>query len=293
MSRWVRVLCVVGVGLVLAARAHAQAVGDPDQARFRFRSFSFSPALRITDLGWDSNVFNDPDAAGRRGDTTVALSPLLQGWFRSPRVRASLRGQWDYYYFQRLTSLRALDTDQSGRVEMTLNRLTPFVSGSLVTTRHRQLLEIDAIAERRYDDLLAGAYVRLTAKTSVGVYGGRSDVRFETGALFRDVDLARSLNHIGTRSGIGVRYAVTPLTTFNVDVLRGRDRFEFLQARNAESFWVTPSVEFKPFALISGRAAYGFRQVTFSDSTQPIFKSTVASVDLQYRFATARSSLWA
>jgi hypothetical protein len=259
-------------------------VGDPDQARFRFGSFSVSPSLRMTDVGWDSNVFNDSDEAARQSDTSAALSPVLEGWYRSPRLRASLRGQWDYYYFRRLSSLRALDTDQAARIEVTLNRIMPFVSGTLVTTRHRHTLEIDALAERRTDDLQAGAYVRLTAKTSVGVYGGRSHVKYGTGALFDGTDLSQSLNHTGTRAGIGIRYAVTPLTTFNLDAVGGRDRFERSPQRNSENIWITPSVEFKPFALISGRAAWGFRRVTFSDPTQPTFKGSVATVDLQYSF---------
>jgi len=33
---------------------------------------------------------------------------------------------------------------------------------------------------------------------------------------------------MGTTAGVGVRYAVTPLTTFNLDVMAGRDRFEFV-----------------------------------------------------------------
>ena len=52
--------------------------------------------------------------------------------------------------------------------------------------------------------------------------------------------------------------------------------------RNSDSLGIGPSVEFKPLALISGRAAYGFRRVRFRDGGQPAFKGTVASVDLQY-----------
>ncbi len=286
MSRWAGlVLCIAWWGFI-ASPAHAQSVSqtvsDPDQARLRVGSFSVSPSLRMTNVGWDSNVFNASDAAGAQGDTTAAVSPLIEGWVRLPRVRASLRGQWDYYYFRRLSSLRALDTDQSGRIEVTFNRLTPFVSGTFTTTRHRHTLEIDALAARRNDDLEAGVYARLTAKTSLGVYGGRSHIKYARGSLFQGVDLAESLNHTGTRAGVGVRYAMTPLTTFNIDVVGGRDRFELSPQRNSKNIWILPSVEFKPFALISGRASYGFRQVTFSDPRQPTFKSSIATVDLQY-----------
>jgi hypothetical protein len=41
-----------------------------------------------------------------------------------------------------------VDTDNSGRVDLLLNRLTPFAEGR-TDTRHQQNLEIDAIANLR------------------------------------------------------------------------------------------------------------------------------------------------
>jgi hypothetical protein len=65
---------------------------------------------------------------------------------------------------------------------------------------------------------------------------------------------------------------------------QGRDRFEFSPERNSDSIRIGPSVEFKPLALVSGRAAIGFRTTTFRDAGQPDYKGTTASVDLQYSF---------
>jgi hypothetical protein len=45
-----------------------------------------------------------------------------------------------------------------------------------------------------------------------------------------------------------------------------------------------PTVEFKPFALISGRASIGFRRVRFIEGDVKEFTGTVASVDLTYTF---------
>ena len=196
-----------------------------------------------------------------------------------PGERPQSRG---HVLFSQLTSLRVVDNDHSGRVELIVNRVMPWVSGSLVTTRHRQNLEIDAIAKRRNDVLRAGADVRLTDKSSTGFYASRGHVEYQNESLFRGTDLARALNHTGSVEGLGFRYAVTPLTTFAVNVEQGRDRFAFLSERNSNSLLISPSVEFKPLAIISGRAAIGFRNVTFRDGRQPEFKSSVASVDLQY-----------
>jgi hypothetical protein len=99
--------------------------------------------------------------------------------------------------------------------------------------------------------------------------------------VFRGADLGR-LNHHAVYGGIGVRYQVTPLTSFAVGVARGTSRFESSSERENESWEIGPSVEFKPLALISGTASVAFKRVSFRDSSQPDFKGTVANVNLLY-----------
>jgi hypothetical protein len=63
-----------------------------------------------------------------------------------------------------------------------------------------------------------------------------------------------------------------------------QDRFESAVLKNSDSFRVMPRVEFKPFALISGSAAVGYREINFLNGPVPAFKGPVAQVDLQYIF---------
>ena len=285
MSRRPRVICSVtsiAIVVLLGAPATTAAQGDPDTARFRIGSFALTPVIRLTNVGRDNNVFNNSNDEQRQSDITAAASPSVEAWYRTPRMRLNGRSELDMFYYREVTPLRAVDRDNSGRVEVVLNRVMPWVSGALAITRHRQNLEIDAFSKRRNDDVRAGADVGLTRKTSVSIYAGQSHVEFEPNALFRGTDLARSLNHKGTVQGLAFRYAATPLTTFAVNVDQGRDRFAFSAERNADIFRVSPSVEFKPLALVSGRAAIGFHKVSFRQSGQPDYKSTAASVDLQY-----------
>jgi len=270
--------------LGVVAPARAQNVGDPNNARVHVGPLALSPTIRLTNFGRDSNIYNDSKDNSPRGDLTATVSPVVEAWLRSPRVRVNGRGQFDFFYFKELSNLRALDTDTFARVELPLNRLTPYVEGNLANTRHRQNLEIDAIAKRRNDGVQVGTDVRLTAKASVRLYTGRSHIEYQPNSLYRETDLARSLNHTGSFEGLGFRYAATPLTTFAMNVEQGRDRFEFSSERNSDSFRVTPSVEFKPLALISGRAAVGFRRLRFREGDVPEFKGVVALVDLQYAF---------
>ena len=252
------------------------------QAPFHAGPVGLTPMINLRNVGWDSNVYNLTKDSDPRSDFTTDLSPAVDAAMRSPRLNLSAHSQWDYYYFNRASSLRALDADQSGRVEVTLNRLSPYVRGSWLTTRHRQNLEIEALVRRTNHNFEGGTYVRLSAKTFVGVYGGRSAVDYDGSAIFRSTELAPALNHTSVHAGAALRYQATPLTTFAVDVTRARNRFESSAERDADSWRIGPTVEFKPLALISGSASIGFQRVKFRDARQPEFKSMVATANLQY-----------
>jgi hypothetical protein len=78
------------------------------------------------------------------------------------------------------------------------------------------------------------------------------------------------------------RYLATPLTTFVVGVEREEDRFPTAFLRDANSLRIEPGVEFKPFALVSGRAVVGYRKHTSNAPGYQEFTGPVASADLQY-----------
>ncbi len=260
----------------------AQDSEEPPDAPFNLGPVGLSPTIRQSQAGWDSNVFYRNQDDRPTGDMTATLTPALDASIRLSRVRVSSHNQVDLYFFRRYDHLNAADTESAARAEFQLSRLTPFASGRLLRTRHRQGLEIDAITERREDELQVGADLRITPQASIGVYRRRSHWGYEAGSLFRETDLAHALNRAGTTNGFVVRYAATPLTTLFVNIEQHRDQFVSSPERNSSSLRIEPSVEFKPLALVSGRAAVGFRRRTFSEVGTRTFKGTVASVDLHY-----------
>ncbi len=75
-----------------------------------------------------------------------------------------------------------------------------------------------------------------------------SDATYEDGEQFRGVQLDEALNQTARTYTAGVRYAVTPLTTFSVLGNYGEDIFTNSPLRNSKSYSVTPMVEFAPEA---------------------------------------------
>jgi len=281
------------VGLVaLASVAPAEAQNpEPAQAPVRIGPLALAPTFRLTNVGHDDNVFNVNADNNPTSDVTAQATPIVEGWLRTPRVRATGRGQFDYFYYRQLTNLRSLDTDAVARVELLVNRFTPYVEGSLLNSRHQNGYEIDIYARRRDDSARGGVVIRLTPKTSFDVYTRRFRSAYESDAVpgstdlvhaLSSTDLAHALNRTGTIAGLGVAYKLTPLTTLGLFVEQEQDRFEFSSSRDTNSYRVMPTVEFNPRALISGRASIGFRRVEFPSGSAPEFQSSVATVDLIY-----------
>jgi hypothetical protein len=274
---------VAGITLGAEQTLHAQPRGEPPaNPPMQLGPLVLAPVLRLTDVGYDSNVLNLNVDDNPQGDYTTTFIPSVEAWLRLPRMRLNGRGQLNFYYFKELTDLRAMDSDMAARLEVPLNRLIPYVDGALADTRHQRNLEIDAIARRRDESLTAGADVRFSDKFFAGGYARRGSLEYEEDELYLGTDLARVLNHTSRGEGIAFRYLATPFSTFTVEVENQRDRFDLSPERDSDSFSVLPSVTFSPFALISGRASIGYQHREFLSGTQPDFSGTVAFVDLNY-----------
>jgi hypothetical protein len=269
------------VALGAAAPVLAQ-TGNPDDARVQFESLAVSPAIRLTNVGWDDNVLHASKADGPTRDFMATVSPVVEAWLRLPRVRISGRSEVDFIYFKELSQIRSIDTDNSARVELLLGRLTPFVGGDWANTRHRRNLEIDAPVRRLEASWDAGIDVRLTPKTSIGVMTRRSRLDYKGDTVYLDTDLAHYLGATTSGHGVRFRYALTPLTTLELDAQQYRNEFAIIPERNSDAVRVTSGVEFKPLALVSGRAHIGVLRRTFVDGNVPQFQGMFARIDLSY-----------
>jgi hypothetical protein len=281
-SRIIKTVVFYGIAWVVTLSVGAgfvQAQGS--SPGFQIGPVGVAPVFRLSEVGFDSNVYNRSDGNGPVGDFVTRMSPAVDASLRSTHLRASGHTRFDAYYFKKLPDLRAVDSDHSAQVDLVLNRVTLFVSGKRETTRHRRNLEIDAIARRRTNEVTAGVGVRLTGKTSFDVSVNRAVLKYDANSLFLDTDLSRVLNHKSLGETIAFRYAATQLTKFAVEVSRSRARFVSAVDRDSEEWRITPVVEFSPFALVSGRAAVGFYRRDFanvaSQSTGPS-----ALIDLSY-----------
>jgi hypothetical protein len=283
----VRAVALVCAFSSVGVSAWAQETEDPfETARFRFGPIRFTPAIEITSLGHDSNVFNDAD--NPKGDTTAAFGPTVQLWMRPAGTRLSARVGGQYLYFKTYSNERAWNTRNEAKWEVPLARLTPFVEGSYVNTQERQGYEIDARARRHDDSYGGGTSLRISGKSEFVVSFKRTNIEYDQDEAFLGAVLADTLNRHEDVACAQFRYALTPLTTFVVDTSVGRDRFEFANIRDTDSLKVMPGFDIKPSALISGRVFVGYRQFDPLSAAVPDYRGIAASVEATYIHGSTR-----
>lgn len=246
------------------------------------QAFSVDPRFQLTDVGWVDNVFRVDEADHPVGDFTFTATPASQLSIRLPRLRVDGQGTLDFIYFQELANVRSIDAYGNIRVELPMGRVTPYVGGNWTRARFRRNFEIDLPLRRVDASGDAGVDVRLSGKTSGGMLARWSSVDYAGDSVFLDSNLAQYLHGTALSTGFRVRYAITPLTTIGADLERDRTEFVDAPERNSDGFRVISVVEFRPLALISGRAQIGFRERTFRDGAAPPFRGTVTQVDVGY-----------
>ncbi|HVH54923.1 MAG TPA: outer membrane beta-barrel protein [Vicinamibacterales bacterium] len=276
-----RALALVCAFSAIGVPAAAQDPEDPfETARFRFGPIRFTPAIEITSVGHDSNVFNESE--NPKSDTTAAFGPAVQLWMRPGRTRLAARLGGQYLYFKEFADERAWNTRNEAKWEVPLSRVTPFIEGSYVNTQERQGYEIDARARRHDDTAAGGAALHISGKSQFVLSFKRSNIKYDEDEAFRGRELAEALNRREDLTRVEFRYALTPLTTFVVGTDVGRDRFELTSIRDTDSIKVMPGLDIKPLALISGKVFVGYRQFNPLSAALPDYRGLVAAVEAAY-----------
>jgi hypothetical protein len=284
--RFIALVCLL-IAAATVSRASAQDTTDvPEEGRFRFGPLRFTPSIALSNLGVDSNVFNDP--SNPRQDTTAAIGPAVALWMNLGHSKLSGHASGQYMYFSTYDNQRAWNTSDDLKWEWRLARIAPFVSGTYANTKERPGYEIDSRAHARTDSVSVGTSVDVSAKTSVVLSATRSHLVFDAGQVFLGTDLANALNRTTDTEEVQLRFRLTSLTTLVVNGDALQDHFTLNPLRDSRSIKVMPGFEFKPSALISGRVFVGVRTFTPSDPSVPDYQGVVASVDAGYTLGATR-----
>jgi hypothetical protein len=238
------------------------------------------PTLALTNLGVDTNVFNEPDQVTPKRDFTMTVTPAADLRMRLGRARVTGIVKEDLVYYQTYSGERGVNSDVKGGVQVPLNRVILSGGASYLNTRERPGFEID-VRSQRYETAGNGAVeIRVLPKTFVGLRGSRTKIDYDQAAVFLGNNLRFALNRTTTVGALTSRYRLTPLTALTLDVSLDSDRFEFSPLRDSDSTRIAGGVRFEPRALIKGSASFGYRDFRPISSDLPPYKGSVGAVDV-------------
>lgn len=279
LSAFVVLLACPGMALAQTASA-----GGPDlsQVRVRIGPLYLNPSLSLTNIGVDTNVFNEPDQLEPKSDFTFTVTPAAEAWLRFGRTWFTGNVKEDIVWYKKYESERSGNTSYSAGWLAPLNRLTVNVTGSWLSSRERPGFEIDARSKRHEQAYAASVEVRVLARTLFGVRGERRLVDFAEDEVFLGNNLRVELNRAVTTEAFTMRHELTPLTSLTFSAGRERQEFDFSPERDSTSTQMQAGVTFDPAALITGSATFGYRDFKPVDPAVPGFQGSTMSVSLTY-----------
>lgn len=269
-----------GVLIALLTGAAAPAAGQDDGAprALRLGAVQVIPRITLSNLGLDSNVFNEP--VDPKQDTSFVLTPAIDLRMRLSRGQLTATSVPSFGYYHRYANQRTRNFSQTVAFQWPFNRVLLRASAVATEARERPGLEINERVHRSQRDVVVGADLRVASKTTLRVDLLSAAVGFDEAARVEGTSLASALNRRGDAVSLSLRYARTPLTTVVVLGEWLRDEFARTPQRNAHGFRLAPGVEFARTALISGAAYVGFRSLTPSQAGVPAFRGLVANLGL-------------
>ena len=276
----VLLLTAAGCALAAPARAQSQVPEAVEAMPIHIGPLGLRPTVSITNVGNDSNVFNDADHP--QEDFTATVVPRLAARLRGGRLLLSYGSATDMVYFKKFTSERSINFTTDLRLDANLGRLQPYVSAGWIDTKDRMNAEIDIRVPRTQRTLTAGARILLASRTAVVVSARRFTLNFDDGALFRGVDLTRTLNSRTDSVDAGVQLLLTPLTTFSITTSLQRDRFDAAPERDADTLRLIPALQFDPLSLIRGSVAVGYRRFRPLGPELPDYSGLVVQAGVGY-----------
>ncbi len=277
-----RDLSIAAALLLWAAAVGAQQPDASAAATVHVGPLSLRPVLQISNVGVDTNIFNEVEGQDPKSDWTFSVGPASDFWLRTGKGRLSGRAAATYDWFATYGGQRSLGTRNDARFQLEFTRVRPYVGGSYLSMRDRPGHEIDVRVRHSEDGVNGGVELTVSKRTTFGVGWERRRTRFDADARIGASWLSGLLNRRETTVKAGARYKLTPLTTFTLEGEVGRERFEFSPDRDANSVRVVPGLEFDTFALIDGSAKVGYRRLKMLTPGMPDFTGAVASVDLGY-----------
>lgn len=242
----------------------------------------FAPGLSVREIGWDSNVFDEPETEAKE-DWVAAVQPDVSAFTRLRFLRLSAYAGSELTYYKTYDSERSVGHDVRARADVMLSRLRPFIGVGQMETRTRPNGEVDTRADRDEKELSGGLAFDLSPTSLVYAATYRASLRYED-ALEDGVNLGETMTRDGSSYEAGMKTDLTPLLSVQLAASYRQDDFTFEPNRNSQSWNGTATFRLAPEAVVNGTVVAGYRDMSFVDPELSSFKGFVGTASVTYSF---------
>src|SRR5262245_2544715 len=122
-------------------------VSSPAETALLVGRVVVSPSFVFRDVGFDSNIRNDPDHP--QGDFTLTAEPRVRAVWPFGSTQLSVSVTLGFVYYARFKDEQSINRLYEGRFDGPGSRLRPFFAATFNHTRQRSGYEIDARVLRK------------------------------------------------------------------------------------------------------------------------------------------------
>lgn len=284
---------LLGMAVLWPGAAHAQAsVGsgpltttlvdtEPTVGIFTIGNVRFAPGITVREIGWDSNVFDEPHEDGPKEDFVVAMQPDVSAFTRLRFVRVSAYAGTELTHYNTYESERSVGHTARARVDLLFSRVRPFFGVGEIETRLRPNGEIDTRADRQETELSGGLAFDLSPYSLV--YASAYEWKNVYENAFEDgIDIGRTLTKDSYNYQAGMKTDITPLLSMQVFAGYQEDFFPNDPIRDSTSWQGNAVFRFAPDAVVNGFVNLQYRDLNPVDPEVEPYRGFLASASIGY-----------
>jgi hypothetical protein len=262
--------------------------GIKEKARLRFGPLRIIPEFRLSEVGYDSNVYLREEGGEVVSDFTATFSPEATGTLLvGSSLILSVMENPEYIFYAKEEGLRAFTNSFSSSLRLlVLRSLSLSADYHVLSHVRRSTSELDRKIQDTVTGGTAGFFFETPRGTAVGVTGSMEDFRYKDIALDAQDDIyARALDRRETTAAGELYYRVFSQSSFFTTAGWTRYAFVFPESawRNASSFEVSGGIRFPLLGRARGTISLGWKSFRPESPERKPFSGLVAATDVAFR----------
>ncbi len=260
-----------------------------EETRFHFGPFLIKPLFRLSNFGYDSNVYYRDRTQAPVSDYTGTISPEAKvSWILGNSLILYFRENPEYVFFLKEKNLRRFTNSYAtGFRLLFLGRFV--ISGDYHDLRHSRRIysEFDRQIKDIQQGYSLGLFFETPRGTSLGFTGSVDDFRYEDIVPLDPVnDYAAALNRSEKSGFFEFYYPIFSASIFFYTLGYTEYAFDFEETawRDAHSFQTYGGIRFPLIGRARGTLSIGYKKFVPKEIDREPFSGLVASTDLDFRF---------